>query len=54
MHDWVYLLLRNGKIVQVTQEAYWEKPALRVFLSGVAETVQPRMEQLTVPAYPKK
>jgi hypothetical protein len=52
LHDFVYLLLRNGKIVEVSQEAYWEKPALRVFLSGVAETVQPR--QFTVPAYPPK
>jgi hypothetical protein len=54
LHDFVYLLLRNGKLVEVTQDAYWQKPALRVFLSGVAETVQPRIEQYTVPAYPKK
>jgi hypothetical protein len=52
LHDFVYLLLRNGKIVEVAQDAYWQKPALRVFLSGVAETVQPR--QFTVPAYPAK
>jgi len=52
LHDFVYLLLRNGKIVEVSQDAYWQKPALRVFLSGVAETVRPR--QYTVPAYPKK
>ena len=36
MHDFVYLLLRNGKMVQVSQDAYWQKPALRVFLSGNA------------------
>jgi hypothetical protein len=54
LHDFVYLLLRNGKLVEVTQEAYWRKPALRVFLSGVAETVQPRVQDFTVPAYPKK
>ncbi len=54
MHDWVYLLLRNGRLVEVTQEAYWEKPALRVFLSGVAETVQQRVQDFTVPAYPNK
>jgi hypothetical protein len=52
LHDFVYLLLRNGKIVEVAQDVYWQKPALRVFLSGVAETVQPR--QFTVPAYPAK
>ena len=54
MHDFVYLLLRNGRLVEVTQEVYWQKPALRVFLSGVAETVQPRVQDFTVPAYPKK
>lgn len=54
LHDFVYLLLRNGKIVEVTQDAYWQKPALRVFLSGVAVAVQPRVKDFTVPAYPKK
>ena len=54
LHDFVYLLLRNGKLVEVTQDAYWQKPALRVFLSGVAVTVQPRVQDFTVPAYPKK
>ena len=52
LHDFVYLLLRNGKIVEVALDVYWQKPALRVFLSGVAETVQPR--QFTVPAHPAK
>jgi hypothetical protein len=54
LHAFVYLLLRDGKLVQVAQEVYWQKPALRVFLSGVAETVEPRPEQFTVPAYPAK
>lgn len=54
LHDYVYLLLRNRKLVEVTQDVYQAKPALRVFLSGVAETVQPRTEQFTVPAYPNK
>ena len=54
LHDFVYLLLRNGKIVEVTQDAYWQKPALRLFLSGNPETVQQRVQQFTVPAYPAK
>jgi hypothetical protein len=54
LHDYVYLLLRNGKMVQVTQEVYRQKPALRVFLSGAAETMRPRTQDFTVPAYPQK
>ncbi len=54
LHDTVYLLLRNGKIVEVTQEVYQAKPALRDFLRGNAEAMQTRPEQFTVPAYPKK
>lgn len=42
MHDFVYLLLRNGKVVEVSQDGYWAKPALRVFLSGNAVAVQRR------------
>jgi len=44
----------NGGVVEVTQEGYWEKAGLRVFLSGVAETVQQRVQDFTVPAYPNK
>jgi len=51
-HDFVYLLLRNGKLVEVSQDLYMAKPALRVFLSGMVETVQPRVEQFTIPAHP--
>ena len=52
MHDFVYLLLRNGKLVEVSQEVYWQRPALRAFLSGMTQTVQPRPEQFTVSAHP--
>jgi hypothetical protein len=52
LHDFVYLLLRNGRLIQVSQEGYWEKPGLRVFLSGVAPTVQERLKQYTVSAKP--
>jgi hypothetical protein len=52
LHDFVYLLLRNGKLIEVSQEDYWKRPALRVLLSGGAPTVQQRLEQYTVPAHP--
>jgi len=52
LHDFVYLLLRNGKLIEVSQDDYWKKPALRAFLSGGAPTVQQRLEQFTVPAHP--
>jgi hypothetical protein len=52
LHDFVYLLLRDGKLVEVSQDLYWQKPALRVFLSGRPETIQRRLEQYTVPAHP--
>ncbi len=43
LHEFVYLRMHNGSILQVSQEAYLRKPALRVFLSGGAETLQPRV-----------
>jgi hypothetical protein len=52
LHDFVYLLLRDGKLVEVSQEDYWKRPVLRVLLSGGAPTVQQRLEQYTVPAHP--
>jgi hypothetical protein len=52
MHDYIYLRLRNGKVVQVSQEVYQAKPALRDFLSGGTETVERRLGQFTVPAHP--
>ena len=52
MHDFVYLLLRNGAIIQISQEDYWKKPVLRAFLTSTVQTVQKRPEQFTVPAHP--
>jgi hypothetical protein len=54
LHDYVYLLLRNGQMVQVSQEVYWKKPALRVFLSGNEQAMQKRPPVFTVPAYPNR
>lgn len=52
LHDFVFLLLRNGSIVEVSQDLYRARPAMRVLLSGRTETVQHRLEQYTVPAHP--
>ena len=52
LHDYVYLLLRNGAIIQISQEDYWKKPVLRAFLTSTVQTVQKRPEQFTVPAHP--
>jgi len=52
LHDFVYLLLRNGAVFQVTQEVYWKNPALRAFLRGNPETVEQRVKEFTV-AVPK-
>jgi hypothetical protein len=52
VHDFVYLLLRNGKLIEVSQQIYWQKPAMRDFLSGIAQTVQPRTPQYTISAHP--
>jgi len=52
LHDFVYLLLRNGAVVQVSQEAYWSQPAMRAFLRGNPETVEQRVKEFTV-AVPK-
>jgi hypothetical protein len=51
MHDFVYLLLRDGKVIEVSQDGYWAKPALRVFLSGNAQAMQ-RRPAYTVSAKP--
>jgi hypothetical protein len=42
-HDFVYLLLPPGRLIEVSQDVYWAKPALRVFLSGATQTVQRRV-----------
>ncbi len=47
-HDFVYLRLHNGAIVRVSQEAYWNKPALRVFLKGGSETLERRSPVVSV------
>jgi hypothetical protein len=49
LHPFVYLLLRNGTLIEISQQDYWKKPALRVLLSGYAPTVQQRLQQFTVP-----
>ena len=43
LHEFVYLRMQNGSILKVSQEAYLRKPALRVFLSGGVESLQPRV-----------
>ena len=43
LQDFVYLRLRNGLLLKVSQDAYMRKPALRVFLSGGSEALQPRI-----------
>ena len=54
LNENVYLLLHNGKLIQVSQKDYWAKPALRVFLSGTTtQVIQQRpKQQLTIPAHP--
>jgi len=52
LHDFVYLLLRDGRLVEVAQDLYWRKPSLRVFLSGRQETIQRRLQDYTVSAHP--
>jgi hypothetical protein len=42
----VYLRMQNGALLRVSQEAYNKKPALRMFLSGGAETLQRRNPRL--------
>ena len=42
MRDFVYLRVRNGSILQVSQDAYWKKPALRMYLSGGSEVLERR------------
>ena len=45
LHEYVYLRARTGKLVQVSQEDFWKKPSLRMFLSGGAVTLQERPAQ---------
>ena len=43
-HEFVYLLIPPGRLIEVSQDVYWAKPALRVFLSGATQTVQRRAQ----------
>ena len=43
LQEFVYLRMRNGTLVKVSQEAYFQKPSLRVFLSGGSQTLQYRV-----------
>ena len=52
LHDFVYLLLHNGALIEVSQADYWRKPALRIFLSGRPQSIQSRTQQYTIPAHP--
>jgi hypothetical protein len=48
LYEYVYLRLRNGAMLKVSQEAYMRKPSLRVFLSGGSETLQFRVPTISV------
>jgi hypothetical protein len=60
LHDFVYLRMRTGALLQVTQEAYWKKPSLRRFLSGGTQTLETRaapvvsVKQLAAPVGEKQ
>jgi hypothetical protein len=54
MHDYIYLLLRSGKLIQVSQEVYTERPALRDFLSGGTEVMQQRPTTHTISVRPSQ
>ena len=43
LQEFVYLRAPTGAILKVSQEAYIQKPSLRMFLSGGSETLQPRV-----------
>ncbi len=52
MHEYVYLKVRTGAIVQVSQEDYWKKPALRMFLSGGVQKLEVRPARTALKAAP--
>jgi len=49
-HEFVYLMLPTGRLIEVSQDVYWARPALRVYLSGVTQTVQRRQQGMPVSA----
>ncbi len=51
-HEFVYLLIPPGRLIEVSPDVYWAKPALRVFLSGATQTVQRRAQAVPVSALP--
>ena len=46
--EFVYLRLRSGGLVRISEEAYWKKPSLRKFLSGGSEQLQRRAPVVSV------
>ena len=46
--EFVYLRMHNGTLVRVSEEAYWNKPSLRMFLSGGSETLSRRTPVVSV------
>jgi hypothetical protein len=49
-HEFVYLLIPPGRLIEVSPDVYWAKPALRVYLSGGTQTVQRRTQTVPVSA----
>jgi hypothetical protein len=43
LQEFVYLRMRNGSLIKISQDAYYQKPSLRRFLSGGAETLRYRV-----------
>jgi len=52
MHEFIYLRVKSGNLIQVSQEDYWKKPSLRMFLSGPSETLQRCPERTALKATP--
>jgi len=49
-HEFVYLLIPPGRLIEVSPDIYWAKPALRVYLSGGTQAVQRRTQTVPVSA----
>ncbi len=52
MQSFIYLRVKTGKLIQVSQEDYFKKPSLRMFLSGPTETLQKRPERTALKTRP--
>ena len=46
VQDGVYLMMRNGKLVQVSQQDYAKKPAWRAYISAPTQALEPRRTPL--------